>query len=60
MNHLVGIAEIAQMFGVTRQGVHKIIRTHDDFPAPVAVISAGHVYERVAVEKWARKMGRIK
>jgi predicted DNA-binding transcriptional regulator AlpA len=59
MDELVGVAEIADLFGITRQGVDKLIRTRDDFPAPIAVITAGRIWEREAVEQWARETGRI-
>ncbi len=55
---LVGVAEIADMFGVTRQRVHAIMKTHSDFPFPVAELSAGHIWLREDVEKWRRKSGR--
>lgn len=50
---LVGVAEIAEMLGVTRQRVHAIVKTDPTFPEPVAVLSAGKVWLRPDVEKWA-------
>ena len=58
MKDPVGVAEIAAMFGMTRQGVDKIIRTKSDFPEPEATISAGRIWSRVAIEKWAKATGR--
>ena len=58
-HHLVGVAEIAAMLDVTRQRVHQLARDDPTFPAPAAVLSAGVVWERVAVEEWARRTGRI-
>lgn len=58
MHHLVGVAEIAEMLGVTRQRVNAIVATHDDFPKPAAVLAAGRIWNREAVEKWARDHGR--
>jgi prophage regulatory protein len=55
---LVGVAEIAELLGVTTQRVDQLART-DEFPAPVAVISAGRIWKRTDVEKWARARGRL-
>jgi predicted DNA-binding transcriptional regulator AlpA len=51
VHHLVGTAEIAEMLGVSRQRVHQLSR-REDFPAPVAVLSAGSIWEREAVDVW--------
>ena len=56
--HLLGISEIAEMLGVTRQRVDKISRTDDDFPEPVAEIHAGRIWRREAVVEWADAAGR--
>jgi predicted DNA-binding transcriptional regulator AlpA len=58
--HLVGVAEIAEMLGVSRQRVDAIIRTHEDFPMPEAELSAGRIWKRRDVEDWARRTGRMK
>lgn len=58
MHHLVGVAEIAEMLGVTRQRVDAIVSTHEDFPKPEAVLAAGRIWSREAVEMWARDHGR--
>jgi len=57
-NHLLGVAEIALMLKLSRQRVHQLMREDRTFPAPVAVLKAGGVWERVAVEAWARRTGR--
>ena len=56
---LVGVAEIAEMLGVSRQRVDAIARTHDEFPDPVAELSAGRIWLRKDIEAWARKTGRL-
>jgi hypothetical protein len=56
---LVGAAEIAELLGITRQRVNAIVRTHDDFPRPVAELSAGRVWKRKDIERWARSSGRV-
>jgi hypothetical protein len=55
---LVGTAEIAEMLGITRQRVNAIVQTHDDFPEPVAVLSAGRIWMRSDVLAWAKRTGR--
>jgi predicted DNA-binding transcriptional regulator AlpA len=57
MHHLVGTAEIAELLGVSRQRVHQLT-SRDDFPAPVAVLASATIWEREAVEEWARRTGR--
>ncbi len=56
-HHLVGAAEIARMFGVSRQYVDQLSR-RDDFPKPEVELASGRVWKREAVEKWARATGR--
>jgi predicted DNA-binding transcriptional regulator AlpA len=55
---LVGVAEIATMVGVSRQRIDQIIRTHADFPPPVAELVAGRIWLRSDVQIWARRRGR--
>ncbi|MDE0778276.1 MAG: DNA-binding protein [Nocardioides sp.] len=55
---LMGVTEIAELLGLTRQRVHQL-RQSEDFPRPVADISAGSIWERADVEAWARESGRI-
>jgi predicted DNA-binding transcriptional regulator AlpA len=58
VHHLVGVHEIAQMLGVTRQRVQQLTQ-QGGFPAPEAVLKAGKVWKRSAVEAWAKKTGRL-
>ena len=51
-HHLVGMTEIAQMLGVSRQRVAQIVASYDDFPAPEAELAAGRIWSRTAVETW--------
>jgi prophage regulatory protein len=51
---LVGVAEIAEMLGISRQRVNRIFQTHQDFPAPVAEITAGRIWRRRDVAAWIR------
>ena len=56
---LVGVAEVAEFLGISRQRVDAIARTHDEFPKPVADLAAGRIWQRRDIEKWARKVGRL-
>jgi len=56
---LVGVAEIAEMLGVSRQRVHAMVKTLPDFPKPEAELSAGKIWLRKPVEDWARRRGRL-
>lgn len=51
-HHLVGIAEIADMLGVSRQRAHRIYQTHADFPSPEVELKAGLIWSRESVEDW--------
>lgn len=49
---VVGLAEIADLLGVTRQRANQIVRDHADFPEPIADLASGRVWHRPAVEAW--------
>jgi prophage regulatory protein len=55
---LVGITEIAEMLGISRQRVYQLLESDDSFPKPVAEISAGRIWRRPDVEAWAKSTGR--
>jgi len=57
-HHLVGITEIAQMLGVSRQRVGQLAKS-DGFPTPAVTLAAGPVWDRSAIEKWARHVSRM-
>jgi predicted DNA-binding transcriptional regulator AlpA len=57
-NHLVGVAEIARMLGVSRQRVDAITRTDSSFPAPEVELTAGRVWRREEIEDWSRQHRR--
>jgi hypothetical protein len=58
---LMSAAEIADLLGVRRQRVHQL-RGNDAFPAPLAELRGGAVWDARAVRKfnreWERKPGR--
>jgi predicted DNA-binding transcriptional regulator AlpA len=53
-SHLVGVSEIAEMLGVSRQRVVQIIAAYGDFPEPEAFLASGRVWKRKAVREWMR------
>jgi prophage regulatory protein len=55
---LVGVAEIATLLGVSKQRVDQLAR-QPDFPDPEAIITAGRIWRREAIEAWARATGRL-
>ena len=50
---LMGTAEIAALLGVSRQRVLQLA-AHEGFPAPVAVLSMGKVWDARDIRAWAR------
>ncbi|MGH9013084.1 MAG: hypothetical protein ACRDZ1_03975 [Acidimicrobiia bacterium] len=58
---LVGVSEIAELLGVTRQRASALAQTRE-FPSPVATLASGPVWTRPSlnrfVEEWPRKDGR--
>ncbi|PXX01551.1 hypothetical protein C8E89_12837 [Mycolicibacterium moriokaense] len=63
MPELMSAAEIAEELGVARQRVHQL-RSTAAFPAPLAELRGGAVWDAAAVRKfaqdWERKPGRPK
>jgi len=56
--NLMGLAEIASLLGISRQRADIIVKTNRAFPEPIAVLSAGRIWERQSVEAWARDSAR--
>ena len=52
-SRLVGLSEIATMLGVSRQRADQLVRDYEDFPAPVAELASGRIWETTAVDAWA-------
>lgn len=48
----VGIAEIANLLGVTRARASAIARTHADFPEPTDRLAAGPIWHADDVTAW--------
>lgn len=53
--HLMGLTEVAEFLGLSRQRVHQLTKTDPSFPPPAARLSAGLVWETDAIEAWARR-----
>ena len=51
-SHLVGLSEIAQMLGVSRQRVGQLVQDYEDFPSPAAELASGRIWETSALETW--------
>jgi len=52
---LVGLSEVAEMAGVSRQAVVNWRARFGDFPAPDAELASGPVWEKEKIEKWLKK-----
>ncbi|MDV9188195.1 hypothetical protein R6L23_08195 [Streptomyces sp. SR27] len=53
----VGVTEIGEMLGVSRQRANALAK-RPDFPPPLTQTRAGRVWERAAVEAWERGWDR--
>ena len=53
-HHLVGSAELAEMFEVSRQYADRLSRM-PTFPEPEVELASGRIWSREAVETWARE-----
>lgn len=56
---LVATGDIAKRAGVTVDAVAQWLRRYPDVPKPLAVTSAGAIYEWADWEAWLVKTGRI-
>jgi plasmid maintenance system antidote protein VapI len=54
----VSVAEIAELLGVTRQRVNQLMHEREDFPAPLAELAIGRVWQRKDIESWAKTLPR--
>jgi predicted DNA-binding transcriptional regulator AlpA len=55
---VLGVTEVAALLGMSRQRVDKLSHTDPDFPEPVTTLGRGRLWEKAAIEKWARETGR--
>ena len=54
-DHLVGIAEIADLAGVTKQAVSNWRLRYDHFPRPIQDLQSGSVWDREQVVDWVKR-----
>ena len=54
---LLGLSEVAELLGTSRQAVGNWRQRRKDFPAPLADLKSGPIWSRVSVIDWARKEG---
>ena len=54
-HHLLGVAELAEVLGVSRQRAIKIATTYADFPEPEVELASGRVWKRSEVERWIKR-----
>jgi prophage regulatory protein len=54
---LLGVAEIADLLGVSRQRVNQLVKSDPSFPKPLAELTAGRIWAKSDIERWldARK-----
>src|SRR5436190_23451867 len=52
--NLVGVAEIALIFNVSKQAVTNWRLRYDSFPKPIQTLSSGPVWERETVVNWVK------
>src|ERR1700758_240014 len=53
-DNLVGISEIAEMAGVSKQAVTNWRMRYETFPRPVQTLQSGPVWVREHVESWVK------
>ena len=53
-DNLLGVAEIADLAGVSKQAVSNWRMRHDHFPRPIQNLQSGPVWEREKVEAWVK------
>ena len=58
-HQLVGVAEVAELLGVTRQAASNWRERHADFPSPIASLRSGPVWELPAILSWAQAQGMV-
>lgn len=55
---LMGVTEVAEYLGLSRQRIHQLVQRDPDFPAPMARLSAGLIWLTSDIEAWVLKTGR--
>ncbi len=59
MPELIGVTELAQLLGVTRQRASELARTGSGFPRPLRFLASGPVWDKATimryVDRWERR-----
>ncbi len=55
---VLGVTEVAALLGISRQRVDQLTHSDSDFPTAVVTLGRGRLWEKAAIEKWARESGR--
>lgn len=55
----VAIAEIADIFAVSKQTAGNWVSRNEDFPEPVADLKMGKIWNRRDIIRWGRKHKKI-
>ena len=59
MIELVGIYEIAQLAGVSKQCVVNWINRYKDFPEPIAILKSARIYDKQDVITWLKNSEKV-
>ena len=52
------MTEVARLLGISRQRVDQLSHSDPDFPEEVVTLGRGRLWEKAAIEEWARATGR--
>ena len=55
---VVASAELAQMLGLSEARVRQLMRS-EDWPAPIAVLTVGRIWDTGSVRAWCAAHGRV-
>lgn len=55
---LAGVQEVSDLLSVSRQRVHQLAAS-DDFPAPIAKLAAGVIWDREEIVQWKKRMRSV-
>src|SRR4051812_3623804 len=58
LNELLGLAEIAEIAGVTKQVVNNWRLRYDTFPKPIQNLQSGPIWSREKIDIWVKSFKR--
>lgn len=59
MRELIGVSEIAEMFGVSSSAVKNWRKRFHDFPQPVSISKSGPVFRAEQIEEWNKRRNNM-